>query len=198
MAKPRIQIPTKNIAYFLISSPVIPPLEQAILDACQQQINKKTSTVYILFSTPGGQVVTGINIYNYLRALPLRIITHNMGSVDSIGTVVFLAGDQRFSAPHSTFMFHGVGHQLKGNVRLVRPELLAKLDQLDADEGKIAAIINDRATFESLDSVSELFREQSTKGNNFALRHGIIDAERAINIPRGAEIVHFNVQQKTG
>src|SRR3546814_4408950 len=51
--------------------------------------------LYFLFSTPGGSVMHGMNIYNVLRALPARLVFHNVGNVDSIGNAIFLAGDIR-------------------------------------------------------------------------------------------------------
>jgi ATP-dependent protease ClpP protease subunit len=34
--------------------------------------------------------------------MPFRLVTHNMGKVDSIGNAVFLAGEQRYACPQST------------------------------------------------------------------------------------------------
>lgn len=74
--------------------------------------------VYLLLSTPGGSVMHGMNLYNVLRGMPFELITHNVGNVDSIGNAVFLAGAKRYAAPHSTFMFHGVGFDLPAQTRL--------------------------------------------------------------------------------
>jgi ATP-dependent protease ClpP protease subunit len=71
--------------------------------------NPAVETVHLLLSTPGGSVMHGMNLYNALRAMPFHLITHNMGNVDSIGNAVFLAADERYACPHTTFMFHGVG-----------------------------------------------------------------------------------------
>ena len=65
--------------------------------------------VYLLLSSEVGSVMHGINLYNVLRALPVKLVTHNVGNVDSIGNAIFLAGEERYACQHSTFMFHGVG-----------------------------------------------------------------------------------------
>ena len=39
--------------------------------------------------------MSGMTLYNTLRAMPFELITHNVGNVDSIGNAVFLAGDLR-------------------------------------------------------------------------------------------------------
>jgi ATP-dependent protease ClpP protease subunit len=48
-----------------------------------------------MLSSPGGHVMLGMNLYNVLRALPIKLTTHNVGNVDSIGNAVFLAGNPR-------------------------------------------------------------------------------------------------------
>ena len=79
---------------------------------CLNKIEKyQPEILYFLFASPGGSTDAGITLYNFLRALPQKIVMHNMSSVDSIGTVVFLAGDERFASPHSTFLFHSVKKQ---------------------------------------------------------------------------------------
>ena len=47
--------------------------------------------------------MNGMNLYNFLRGLPIRLTTHNVGNVDSIGNAVFLAGEHRYACPHSPF-----------------------------------------------------------------------------------------------
>jgi ATP-dependent protease ClpP protease subunit len=34
-------------------------------------------------------------VYDYLRGAPVDVVTHNYGTVDSIGTVMFCAGEER-------------------------------------------------------------------------------------------------------
>src|SRR5438067_7080644 len=66
--------------------------------------NPEVKEVHLLLSTPGGNVMQGMNLYNVMRAMPFRLVTHNVGNVDSIGNAIFLAGEQRFACPHTTFM----------------------------------------------------------------------------------------------
>ena len=40
----------------------------------------------------------GVAIYTTLRALPLDLTTHNIGNVDSIGNIIFLAGARRYAS----------------------------------------------------------------------------------------------------
>ena len=107
--------------------------------------------LHFLFSSAGGDVEAGIAIYNYLRALPVKIIMHNNGAIDSIANVIFHAADERYAAPHSTFLFHGVAVNLeKGGLR--RSQLHELVNQLSALETKIADILVGRCGL----SLSEL------------------------------------------
>jgi hypothetical protein len=46
-----------------------------------------------------------------------QLVTHNVGNVDSIGTVIYLAGEERFACPQATFMLHGVSFQTPTTAR---------------------------------------------------------------------------------
>jgi ATP-dependent Clp protease protease subunit len=89
--------------------------------------------IHFLFASPGGNVDAGIAVYNYLRALPIKIIMHNTGAIDSIANVIFHAADERYANPHSTFLFHGVGMNLEKST-LNRSQLQEMLSQLSALE----------------------------------------------------------------
>src|SRR5947208_681344 len=110
-----------------------------------QQANAGVPEVYLLLSTPGGGVMNGMNLYNVLRAMPFKLTTHNVGNVDSIGNAVFLAGEVRYACPHSTFMFHGVGFDVQGSVRLEEQGLRERLEGVLADQARIASIIEERS-----------------------------------------------------
>jgi hypothetical protein len=87
---------------------------------------------------PGGNVVSGIAVYNAMIAMPYPIVTHNIGDVDSIANVIFLGGNERYACPGSTFIFHGVGFSGNANERLEEINLRAKLDSILADHKRIA------------------------------------------------------------
>jgi ATP-dependent protease ClpP protease subunit len=125
-----------------------------------------------MLSTPGGAVPSGLTLYNFLRSLPCKITTHNMGNVDSIGNAVFLAGERRIACPHSTFMFHGVGLDV-ANMRLEEKNVRESLEAIMSDQRRIGNVISDRTNITS-DETGELLREASTKDANFALQKGIV------------------------
>jgi ATP-dependent Clp protease, protease subunit len=66
------------------------------------------SQIYILFSSGGGVVNAGITLYNFLLAIPAEVVFHNIGTVDSVATCIFLAGKKRYACRTAAFLFHGV------------------------------------------------------------------------------------------
>ena len=119
--------------------------------------------IYLLLHSNGGNVSAGIFCYNMLRALPCNLITHNVGNVDSIANVVFLAGDKRYTAPSATFMFHSVGFTINGPFRLQETNLREHLDSIVADHNRIGSIMADRSLI-TIEESSKLFEMQSVRG----------------------------------
>ena len=60
----------------------------------------------LLLSSHGGDTAAGLTGYNYLKGLPVRITTYNIGTVSSIATVLYCAGNRRISVPHAKFLIH--------------------------------------------------------------------------------------------
>ena len=144
--------------------------------------------IYLAMSTPGGEVVAGITAYNLLRALPKKLTTHNIGNVDLIGSMIFLAGEQRMANAHSTFLLHGITRQVSQNTALTTNLLNEFLDGNRADEKRIAAIINERTNL-SLEQIARFFREGKTDDAPAALADGIIQQIAELRIPAGAPTV---------
>lgn len=184
-----------DTTYVSFSAEVSPHTTEALLATCANLANQGTKTVYLLLSTPGGSVLNGITAYNVLRGLPFKLITHNVGSVNSIGNVIFLAGDERYAVPGATFMFHGVGFDIQQGTRLEEKTLVERLDSIRADQAKIASIINDRAHFSNHDEIARLFLQAATKDTAYARQRGIIHEIRDFQAPPGAPIQQLVFQR---
>jgi ATP-dependent protease ClpP protease subunit len=177
--------------YFSFSGEISASTTEKLITTLSECCNQGVERAYLMFSTPGGSVMHGMNLYNVMRALPLELTMHNVGNVDSIGNVVFLAGDKRFACAHSTFMFHGVGFDLEGKQRLEEKLLRERLETVQAEHKRIGAVIRDRSTLDDK-AVQELFLQQQTKDAEFAARCGIVDEVCDVNIPSGAKIISLD------
>jgi len=156
----------------------------AAMAACAE---RRVVQVYLLMSTPGGNVMNGMNLYNVLRGMPFELVTHNVGNVESIGNAVFLAGGIRYAAPQATFMFHGVSYDVNRQMTLEEKILRETLRSIENDHRRIGEIISQR-THITIADAEGLFREAQTEGVDFALEKGIIHEVRDVQIPSGVPI----------
>jgi len=93
--------------YLVFTLDINPQNVAKLLTECANWANQGTKEIYLHFASFGGNTAAGIAAYNVLRALPVKLITHNIGNIDSVANIIFLAGEERFAVPHATFMFHG-------------------------------------------------------------------------------------------
>jgi ATP-dependent Clp protease, protease subunit len=177
-----------KVVYVSFSAEIIPHTTESLIATLANCVNGGVKEVHLLMSTPGGMVMNGINLYNFLRGLPLHLVTHNVGNVDSIGNAVFLAGDHRIACPHSTFMFHGVGFDTGPGLRCEEKFLRERLEGVLADQARIGAIIEERTSL-SPEQVEPLFTEAQTKDSAYATSTGIVHEIRDVDIPEGATVV---------
>jgi ATP-dependent protease ClpP protease subunit len=189
-----ITVPPNKTVYVSFSAEIVPHTTESLISVMANLVNQGVADVYLMLSTPGGSVMHGMNLYNVLRSLPVNLTTHNVGNVDSIGNAVFLAGSKRYACPHSTFMFHGVGFDLNGQVRLEEKVLRERLGSVMSDQNRIGSIIAERTKIEQTD-IADLFREAKTKDAAFAVSSGIVDEVRDLQIPLGGPVISLVFQR---
>lgn len=185
--------PNPQQVYISFSAEINVKTTESLIATLANCANQGIREVYLMMSTEGGNVMNGINLYNVMRAMPFRLITHNVGNVDSIGNAVFLAGEHRIACPHSTFMFHGVGFQIQ-NIRLEEKNARECLTAIVADHARIGSIIRERTHLQD-DAIEPLFREAQTKDATFALNGGIVHEIRDVEIPPGSSVVTLSFQR---
>ena len=172
--------------YISFTAPIDLKTAQTLISIMFQQIEEGFDHLYLMFSTGGGDVAAGMTIYNTIKAMPAKVTIHNVGNVDSIGNAIFLAGKERFTCKHATFMFHGVAQQLNGWIE-ERP-LRSALEFVLADQLRIGSIIAENTSL-PLEEVNDLFSTAQTKDADFAVKFGIANAIRDVVIPQGAAVI---------
>ena len=178
-----------DLVFVSFTAEISQTTSESLLGLCANLATQRVGTVYLLLSTPGGSVSSGITIYNTLRAMPFKLVTHNTGSVNSIGNAVFLAGEERYACPNATFMFHGVGLDVQ-NRRFEQKDLRETLGMIVAEQTKIGAVITERTKI-SADEVGQLFLEAVTRDPDYARDKGIIQEIRDVQIPPGVPVHQF-------
>lgn len=166
---------------------------KAFMAICSDIVAKqKPRAIYFLFSSVGGQVNSGITLYNFLKALPVEIIMHNVGSVDSVANVIFLAASKRYAAKHSSFLFHGISWNFAAGASLSFSQLKENLSSFEREESKLVSIIAERTKMSEAE-VKELFRQGESKDLKFAIDNGVIDEIREPSVPKDAPLVTVNL-----
>lgn len=112
-----------------------------MMDTIDREISDGTRRVIILISSPGGSVSAGLTAYNYLKGVPAEIITHNIGSVNSIASVIYCAGSRRYTVPQARFLIHSVSLNFSANSTLDEGELDERLKMVRQDVEAIASVI---------------------------------------------------------
>jgi ATP-dependent Clp protease protease subunit len=192
MAGPVAPIP--QMIYVAFSAEINAHTSEALIGVMADLVNKRVPGVTLLLSTPGGNVMNGITLYNVLRAMPFTLTTHNVGNVDSIGNAIFLAGSIRYACPHSTFMFHGVGFNSGQGQRFEEKDCRERLDSIMADQRRIGSIMRERAHIAD-DVVEGLFREAQTKDAIGARDLGITQEIRDVQVPVGGPVIPLVFQR---
>lgn len=189
-----VQQQPPQVAYVTFSAEINQNTTESLIATMANMVNQGVPEVHLLLSTQGGSVTNGLNLYNVLTGLLIRLITHNVGVVNSIGNAVFLAGDPRYAVPNTTFMFHGVGLDFPQGSRLEEKNAREVLDGILMEQGKIAAVIEQRTQLTAR-QVKALFTRAQTKDTTYAIDAGIIDQVRDVQIPPGSAVVSLVFQR---
>ena len=182
-------------AFISFTAEVVPQTTEALLSAVTNFVNQGFKEIHLLISSPGGSVMHGMAIYNTLRGLPVKLVTHNVGNVDSIGAIVYLAGDERYVCPQTTFMLHGVSLSTNTPMQFFERTLKEKLASVQADQERIKAIYCDRAGIDP-EVAEQFFLGESNITATEAVSHGLAHDIRKVDIPAGSPVLQlvFNRQ----
>ena len=192
-----MEIPERApLVYVSFSAEINVKTTESLIAVLSNLANLNVGAVNLLISTPGGSVMNGLNLYNVLKGMPFELTTHNVGNVDSIGNMVFLAGRRRYATATATFMFHGVGFTLDKGGRLEEKDLRERLDGILSDQTRIGQVISQHTRLTE-EEVAGLFRQAQTKDAHFAVEKGIVDEIREVQIPPGAPVIPLVFQRQS-
>jgi len=175
-------------------APVIDVTINALMDAIDQKMKQGATQFIILISSPGGSVFHGLSAYNYLKGLPVDVTTHNFGSVDSIGVVLFCGGSKRLSVPQARFLLHGVSAGFQ-NERLEEKQLEERLKGLRIDIENIAKVIAAN-TGKPVQDVTNAMLERTTLNPDEAKAWGLVHEIKSELFETGSEVISIQYQEK--
>jgi ATP-dependent Clp protease protease subunit len=166
---------------------------QTLMGVLAEQVNKGEKEVCLMLSSAGGATNSGITLFNYIKSLPIKTIMFNIGIVDSIANVVFLAGAERYAVPNSSFLFHGVGLNITQQARFEEKQIKESLLSIERDQNLITDIIVANSKLD-LNRVKDMFLEAKTLTPEEAKTVNIIKDVKPLVIPEGAKILSLIFQ----
>ena len=129
-------------------------------------------TIYI--NSPGGDVMSGLALYDCMSLITPPIRTVCIGSASSMAAILFLAGDTRQMLPHSKLMIHDPSFS-KAEISGNKPhEIQQKLDTLNEIKHMLAKIIAFH-TDKSVEEVEEETEEDTYYDAETAIKNGLAD-----------------------
>ena len=174
-------------AWVRFMAPVVPQSATALLHAIDRKTAEGCQRVHLMISSPGGSVFHGLSIYNLLKGAPIEVVTYNFGSVDSIGVVIFCAGDRRVSVPHARFLLHGVSVSFQGNLTLDEKDLEERLKGLQIDYQNISKVIAATTGRDSESIVTDM-ETRTTLNPEQAVEYGLVHEISSVLFPAGADL----------
>jgi ATP-dependent Clp protease protease subunit len=178
-------------AYIRFMSPVHPQSTDQLFQILDRKLKEKCERIHLMISSPGGSVFHGLSLYNFIRGAPVQVYTYNFGSVDSIGVVIFCAGEKRFSVPHARFLIHGVQANFMANQSVDEKGLEERLKGLQIDYKNIARVIADTAQ-RPADKVQDDMNNRTTLNPQEAKDYGLVHEIKSELFPLDADLSVVN------
>ena len=148
-----------------------------------------TPEIYLQFSSAGGSLAEGFALYNFLRSLPVKLTIHNIGSVESVANIVFLAGDERYACAETHFLFHGFDWTFSDKQSLVHERIKEISTSLSADEARFVALLKRRSGMSDSDIQNlDFFRNAIVVDAESAKKYGLIKEVKEAKVSAGWQV----------
>ena len=154
--------------------------DQSAVDTIKQLMyldHKSADPVTIYINSPGGSVISGMAIYDYIRLMRSPVTTVCVGTAASMGAILFLSGSRRMMQPHSKVMVHVPyfgGTAMAGQKPL---ELKEKLNDLMETRKMLAEVIVEQTGMSKRQVL------------NFTKKDTFFDAKEALKVGIATEIL---------
>ena len=128
-------------------------------------------TITLMINSPGGEVLSGLAVYDLLRSISSPVRTVVFGIAASMGSLLLLAGDERIVTPHSRVLIHDP-HYASDMSGLKPLDLKENLEQLLETREVLAKIIAER-TGNSLETVYAKTKDDTYMSAEESLSFGL-------------------------
>jgi ATP-dependent Clp protease protease subunit len=148
-------------------------------DIIALNLENQEEPIYIIIDSPGGEVSTGMTLYDTMKLSKAPIITIGQNCA-SMATIILAAGDEKYMFPHGKLMLHLPSTQIQGDTKEVEiktKEILKvkeDLVQCYIDNGVTAGLETPTATKIRKQILKDIEREFWLNADE-AIEYGLAD-----------------------
>ena len=153
-----------------IGEPIIADLANTVIAQLLylDQQSDKEITIYI--NSPGGDILSGLAIYDTIQFVKSPIKTVCVGEASSMASIILVSGDTRCALPHSRVLIHSP----RGTVSGQATDIIANADEFRKDYETTAKILS-KHTGQDFDKVYKDMGFDNWMDADEALAYGMID-----------------------
>lgn len=140
----------------------------------------------LFLSSRGGDITSGICAYMYVKGLGMDIDTYSMGNVDSIATILYCLGKNRYCFKYSSFIIHDVSWDFVGSFNK-NPEKTMETALSMFTNREIIAEILDTVLKIGKENVKQTMRDGLVLTCDTAKEKGLVTNYTEMIIPKDAE-----------
>ena len=143
-----------------------------------------TKDIMMYINSPGGEVSSGLAIYDTMQLIKPDVSTIAIGMAASMASILLCAGakGKRFALPHSTIMIH----QASGGARGKTADVMVQVKELKRLEDILKDILVER-TGQSLETITRDIALDNYMDPKQALAYGLIDEIIGVSAPEGSK-----------
>jgi ATP-dependent protease ClpP protease subunit len=189
--------PSATRQYIIFQAPINDTTSSRLISIVAGSVQKGISDIHIIVSSNGGSVSDALVIYNFLRAVPAKVTTYNLSTVQSAGELIYLAGEKRISAANGIFMFHNIRQDFGKPPSLSLEDADDQKTFLSMNTDRVDSIYRERTSLTA--AQIETFKRHSVYLDATAARDtGIVHEIAALAIPPRAAITAVNPAVTSG
>lgn len=180
-----------HIVHFI--GPINHSSVSSVRNLCLQALQNGATELELHLSTEGGNMTAGFALYFFLKSLPLPLTTYNVGSVESVGVIIFLAGEKRYACPRTRFLVHPLHWGFGALVAADHSRMTEWRNCLDFDAERYACIFEEatHASGGKEDIRPNLFGNARIFDTGQALAAGIIHGAEQARLPEMGTTTHW-------
>lgn len=163
-----------------ISSDINNQISQDIfgmLEYLNAQSNNRPIIMYL--NSPGGSVMDGNSIINFMKNSKSPIYTINVGNACSMAAILLLCGHKRMMLPNTFTMFHQMSRSFSKDISLRYTDMQVEKNLMDRLDVTMFNLIKEKANFPK-EVLDQIYRHDVWLSDNECLKYGVIDEIKQI------------------